>query len=75
MKAALSLLGLILVILAIPVGILTPFIPVGLPLAIAGLILIGRNSRLGKGVMVTTARRYPRARQIYLKRLRTVLAT
>jgi len=73
MHIVLSLLGLILLVLSVPVGVLTPFIPVGLPMAIAGLILIGRNSRVGKGLIATTARRYPRARQLYLKRLRPIL--
>lgn len=74
MKALMSLVGLVLLVLSVPIGMLTPFIPVGLPMAILGLVLVGRNSRFGKGVIVTTARRYPRARQIYLKRLRSVLA-
>ncbi len=73
MKILMSLVGLILVILAVPIGALTPFIPVGLPMAILGMVLIGRNSRLGKGMIATTARRYPRTRQLYVKHLRPVL--
>jgi type IV secretory pathway TrbD component len=42
-------------------------------MAIVGLVLIGRNSRLGKGMILTTARRHPRMRQLYLRRLRPVL--
>ena len=74
MKLILSLIGLVLVVLSIPIGMLTPFIPIGLPMAIVGLVMIGRNSRYGKGAIMKTARKYPRARQIYLKRLRPVLA-
>jgi hypothetical protein len=73
MKALLSLVGIILLVLSFPIGALTPFIPVGLPMAIVGLVLIGRNSRLGKGMILTTARRHPRVRQLYLRRLRPVL--
>jgi type IV secretory pathway TrbD component len=73
MKALLSLVGIILLVLSFPIGALTPFIPVGLPMAIVGLVLIGRNSRLGKGMILTTARRNPRMRQLYLRRLRPVL--
>lgn len=72
MKLVLSLVGIVLLVLALPIGALTPFIPVGLPMAIVGLVLIGRNSRLGKGMILTTARRHPRMRQIYLRRLRPV---
>ena len=43
MKALLSLVGIILLVLSFPIGVLTPFIPVGLPMAIVGLVLIGRN--------------------------------
>ena len=75
MRFTASLIGVVLVILSVPVGFLTPFIPVGLPMAAAGLVLIGRNSRFGKSMIVATARRYPRARTLYLRRLRPVLAT
>ncbi len=73
MKAVLSIIGIVLLILSFPIGVLTPFIPVGLPMAILGLVLIGRNSRYGKGMILSTARRHPRVRQLYLKRLRPVL--
>jgi riboflavin transporter FmnP len=73
MKTMMSLLGVVLVVLSFPIGVLTPFIPVGLPIAILGLVLIGRNSRVGKGMILSTARRHPRARSLYLKRLRPVL--
>jgi hypothetical protein len=73
MKAILSLVGIVLLVFSFPVGVLTPFIPVGLPMAIIGLVLIGRNSRFGKGMILSTARRHPRVRQLYLKRLRPVL--
>ncbi|MEM7774113.1 MAG: hypothetical protein AAF732_00780 [Pseudomonadota bacterium] len=73
MNVVLSLIGFVLVVLSIPIGALTPFIPIGLPMALIGLVLIGRNSRFGKSLIVTSARRYPRTRQLYLRRLRPVL--
>lgn len=73
MKLASSLLGVLLLILSFPIGILTPFIPVGLPIAVVGLVLIGRNSRTGRNMLVRTARRRPMLRQLYLTRLRPLL--
>lgn len=73
MKLAYTVLGLLLLILSVPIGILTPFIPVGLPIAIVGLVLIGRNSRFGRGILIRTARRGPKMRQLYLATLRPLL--
>lgn len=73
MRFLMTVLGTVLLILSIPIGALTPFIPIGLPMAIVGLLLVGRNSRLGKGLIVRTARRHPRTRQLYLARLRPAL--
>lgn len=66
-------MGTVLLVLSVPIGALTPFIPVGLPMAVVGLVLIGRNSRLGKGLILNAARRHRRTRQLYLTRLRPVL--
>lgn len=73
MKAVLTIVGAILLVLSAPIGALTPFIPIGLPMAIAGLVLIGRNTRLGKGWIVRTARRNRHSRKLYLSRLRPIL--
>ena len=75
MSILLTILGVALVVIAGPIGILTPFIPVGLPIAIVGLILIGRNSRLGKWAIVRVSQWHPRVRNLYVKRLRPLLAT
>lgn len=74
MSVIMTALGTILLVLSFPIGALTPFIPVGLPMAVVGLVLIGRNSRFGKGMIIRTARRHRRTRQLYLTRLRPVLA-
>ena len=65
MKIILSALGVVIVILSIPIGALTPFLPVGLPLTILGIVLIGRNSRWGKRLVVSAARWNPRTRKLY----------
>lgn len=73
MKLAYTVFGLLLLILSVPIGILTPFIPVGLPIAIVGLVLIGRNSRFGRGILIRTARRRPMMRRLYHATLRPLL--
>ena len=47
-RQALAVIGLVLVILSIPIGFLTPFIPVGLPIGIFGSALLARNSVWGQ---------------------------
>ena len=56
----LALLGLILIVLAIPIGILTPLLPIGLPIAILGVILLGRNAVWGRRWMESVLVRHPR---------------
>lgn len=47
-RQTLAIIGLLLIIVAIPIGFLTPLIPIGLPLAIVGVILLGRNAKWGR---------------------------
>ncbi len=47
LRPILALLGLFLILIAVPIAFLTPVIPVGLPLAIIGVALLGRNSVWG----------------------------
>lgn len=63
-RQTLAITGLGLIALAIPVGIATPFIPVGLPMAIVGVVLLGRNAVWGRRWMEGMMARYP-----YLERL------
>jgi hypothetical protein len=58
-RQILAVLGLLLIIVAIPVGIATPFIPVGLPIAIFGVILLGRNAVWGRRWMEGVLARHP----------------
>ncbi|MEM7006973.1 MAG: hypothetical protein AAF498_13935 [Pseudomonadota bacterium] len=59
-RQALALLGLFLVILSVPVGFLTPFLPVGLPLGILGSALLARNSVWGQQLIRYLLNRYPK---------------
>ena len=47
-RQALAIIGLLMVILAIPIGFLTPFLPIGLPIGIFGSALLARNSVWGQ---------------------------
>ena len=60
----LAVTGLGLIALAIPVGIATPFIPVGLPMAIVGVVLLGRNAVWGRRWMESVLARHPRLERL-----------
>ncbi len=59
-RQMLALLGLVLIVLAVPVAFATPFIPVGLPMAIVGVVLLGRNAVWGRRWMESVLVRHPR---------------
>lgn len=59
-RQVLALTGLGLIVLAVPVGFATPFIPVGLPMGIVGVVLLGRNAVWGRRWMENMLVRYPR---------------
>jgi hypothetical protein len=59
-RAFLAVVGAILIAVSVPVAILTPIIPVGLPLAIVGVVLLGRNSDFGRRWMEGYMQRYPK---------------
>jgi len=63
-RQALALLGLFLVILSIPIGFITPFIPIGFPIGILGSALLARNSVWGQRLIRYLMRRYPRLERI-----------
>lgn len=58
-RQSLAVLGLILIILAFPIGFLTPFLPIGLPIGIVGVLLLGRNSIWGRRWMERVLVRHP----------------
>ncbi|MBR9835123.1 MAG: hypothetical protein GYB42_08010 [Alphaproteobacteria bacterium] len=53
-----------MIILAIPIGLLTPFLPIGLPIAIVGTVLLGRNSIWGRRWMEGVMRRFPHVERL-----------
>ena len=59
-RQMLALLGLVLIVLAVPVAFATPFIPVGLPMALVGVVLLGRNAVWGRRWMEGMLVRHPR---------------
>lgn len=63
-RQAFALLGLALIIIAIPLGLITPFLPIGLPIAIVGVVLLGRNSLWGKRWMESVIARHPRIERL-----------
>lgn len=59
-RQMLAVVGLMHIAIAIPVGMATPFLPIGLPIAIIGVILLGRNSVWGRQWMERIMTRHPR---------------
>ncbi|HRK67862.1 MAG TPA: hypothetical protein PKY73_09940 [Hyphomonas sp.] len=63
-RQVLAVTGLGLVVLAIPIGIATPFLPIGLPMAIVGAVLLGRNAVWGRRWMESVMARHPRVEKM-----------
>lgn len=59
-RQMLALAGLCLIVLSVPIGFATPFLPVGLPMAVVGAVLLGRNAVWGRRWMEGMLARYPR---------------
>lgn len=59
-RQAFAILGLILIAIAIPIAFVTPLLPIGLPIAIVGVVLLGRNSLWGRRWMEGILERHPR---------------
>lgn len=60
LRQFLALLGLVLIVVAIPIAFVTPILPIGLPIAILGVVLLGRNAIWGKRWMESMLARNPR---------------
>lgn len=58
-RQLLAIIGLFMIALSIPVGLLTPLIPIGLPFGILGVVLLGRNSVWGHRWMESVLARHP----------------
>ena len=59
-RQMLAVAGLCLIVLSLPIGFATPFLPVGLPMAVIGAVLLGRNAVWGRRWMEGMLARYPR---------------
>lgn len=63
-RQALAITGLVLVILSVPIGFLTPFLPIGLPIGIFGSALLARNSVWGQRFIGHIVNKYPALERI-----------
>ena len=61
MRQFLAVLGIVHIMVGIPLAMLTPFpfVPIGLPIVIIGVVLLGRNSVWGRMWMEKTINRWP----------------
>lgn len=59
-RNALVILGLFLIPTGFIVALLTPVLPVGLPIIIFGVVLIARNASWGARLFQSILRRYPK---------------
>lgn len=59
LRASLALLGALLIPFGVIVGFLTPFIPIGLPIVIVGVVLLARNAVWGRRFVQNTLTRHP----------------
>lgn len=73
MRQCLALFGLILIPISIVIGFLTPFLPIGLPIGILGVFLLGRYSVWGREWMESVLRRHPTIERLAPNRLMKVV--
>ncbi len=61
LRPILALLGLFFIIIGVPIAFLTPipFVPIGLPIVILGVVLLARNSLWGRRWMQNTIAKHP----------------
>jgi len=63
LRQGLAVGGFVLVVLSVPVGILTPYVPVGLPMAVVGIVLLGSNAVWGQQWLEGVLTRHPKLEQ------------
>ncbi len=54
-----TVLGGLLVLISVPVALVTPVLPVGLPLLILGLVLLVNSSETARRMFLRWVKRYP----------------
>ncbi len=64
-RAVLAGLGVVLIIIGVPLAMITPvpFVPIGLPVVILGVVLLARNSYAGRRWMQGVIQRHPRLKR------------
>jgi len=60
LRQALAVGGFAMIVLSVPSGILTPHVPVGLPMAIIGTVLFGSNAVWGRQWLSNVLKRHPK---------------
>ncbi len=63
-RQVLAVSGLVMIVLAVPIAFMTPLIPVGLPIGIVGVVLLGRNAVWGRRWMESVLVRHPRVERL-----------
>lgn len=63
LRQALAVGGFAMIMLCVPVGILTPHVPVGLPMAVVGTVLLGSNAVWGRQWLSGVLQRHPQLEQ------------
>lgn len=58
-RQTLALLGVLLIPIGVIVALLTPIIPVGLPIVILGVVLVARNALWGRRAFQAILARHP----------------
>jgi|GEM_PF-3026533 len=64
-RPILALLGVFFIVIGVPIAFLTPipFVPIGLPIVILGVVLLARNSLVGRRWMKATIAKHPRLKK------------
>lgn len=63
LRQSLAVGGFALMVLSVPAGIFTPHVPVGLPMAVVGTVLLGSNLVWGRQWLEGVLRRHPKLEQ------------
>lgn len=65
-RGVLAGVGGVFIMIGVPVAIMTPFpfVPIGLPIIITGVVLLGRNSTAGRKWMESVMERWPKVERL-----------
>lgn len=59
-RSTLAILGFVLIPLGVIIAMLTPALPIGLPIVMTGVVLASRNSAWGRRVFQSILMKYPK---------------